>query len=130
MSTAGSGVSIALGLVLAAAGCRDDSVTRPSGFCWMGVDSLYASNLAIADTSVVRMAFEKYIAFVDSSGGAFPDGETNWTFLTSRPFATWQGTFYWQVDHEASCQCGPIRLMRRLVYVDQNGVVVRPLGCF
>jgi hypothetical protein len=94
----------------------------------MGLDTLYTSGIAIADTSDVRAAFEAYIAFVDSSSAVFPE-EQDWKYLTARPFHSWQGRFYWQVDHEAYSPSLNIRLTRRLTYVDENGVVVWPLGC-
>jgi len=101
--------------------------TRPD-FCWVRVDTLYASGIPIHNTSDVRKAFESYIAFVDTTDAEFP-GEEDWTYLTSPPFHTWRGRFYWQVDHEAYSPSLDKRVLRRLVYVDQNGVVVRPYGC-
>jgi hypothetical protein len=104
-----------------------DKPTRPD-FCWVRVDTLYASGISVHDTSAVRLAFESYIAFVDTTVAEFPN-EEHWTYLTSRPFHTWRGRFYWQVDHEAYSPSLNKRVLRRLVYVDQNGVVVRPYGC-
>jgi hypothetical protein len=97
-------------------------------FCWMGVDTLYSSGISVHDTSDVRKAFEEYIAYVDSTSAEFPFDE-NWSYLASRPFHEWKGRFYWQVDHEAYSPDLDKRLTRRLVYVDENGVVVRPYGC-
>jgi hypothetical protein len=104
-----------------------DNPTRPD-FCWVSVDTLYASGISVHNTSDVRVAFESYIAFVDTTAAEFPD-EEDWTYLTSRPFHTWRGCFYWQVDHVAYSSSLNKRVLRRLVYVDQNGVVVRPYGC-
>ena len=104
-----------------------DKPTRPD-FCWVSVDTLYASGISVYDTSDIRVAFESYIAFVDTTPAEFPD-EEDWTYLTSRPFHSWRGRFYWQVDHEAYSPSLNKRVLRRLVYVDQNGVVVWPYGC-
>jgi len=104
-----------------------DKSTR-SDFCWMSVDTLYSSGIFIHDTSDVRVAFEEYIAFVDTTPAEFPD-EQDWSYLTSRPFHKWRDRFYWQVDHEAYSPSLNKRVLRRLVYVDQNGVVVWPYGC-
>jgi len=104
-----------------------DKSTRPD-FCWVRVDTLYAGSVSVHDTSDVRVAFESYIAFVATTAAEFPN-EEDWTYLTSRPFHTWRGRFYWQVDHEAYSPSLNKRVLRRLVYVDQNGVVVWPYGC-
>ena len=104
-----------------------DKPTRPC-FCWIAVDTLYVSGIPVRDTSDVRVAFEAYIAFVDTTAAEFPD-EEDWTYLTSRRFHTWRGRFYWQVDHEAYSPSLNKRVLRRLVYVDENGVVVGPYGC-
>jgi hypothetical protein len=104
-----------------------DKSTRPDP-CWMSVDTLFSSGISIHDTSDVREAFEEYIAFVDTTPAEFPD-EQNWSYLTSRPFHKWRDRFYWQVDHEAYSHSLNKRVLRRLVYVDQNGVVVWPYGC-
>ena len=119
-------VSAFLGLVMTV-GCGDDGPTRPD-FCWISVDTLYASRISVHDTSDVRVAFEAYVAFVDTTAAEFPS-ELDWTYLTSRPFHTWRGRFYWQVDHEAYSPNLGTRVTRRLVYVDENGVVVWPFGC-
>lgn len=116
-------VTAFLGLVMNV-GC---SPTRP-GHCWIGVDTLYASGVCVRNTSDVRAAFEAYVAFVDTTAAEFRS-EQDWTYLTSRPSHTWKGRFYWQVDHEAYSPSLGKRVMRRLVYVDENGVVVWPLGC-
>jgi hypothetical protein len=97
-------------------------------FCWIRVDTLYLSGIPAHDTSDIREAFESYVTFVDTTAAEFPD-EEDWTYLTSRPFHTWRGRFYWQVDHEAYSPSLNKRVLRRLVYVDQNGVVVWPYGC-
>jgi hypothetical protein len=112
------------GLVITV-GCSDS--TGPD-FCWMSVDTLYTSGISIHDTSDVRAAFEAYIVFIDTTDAEFPS-ELDWTYLTSRPFDTWRGRFYWQVDHEAYSTSLGKRVTRRLVYVDENGVVVWPFGC-
>lgn len=104
-----------------------DKPTRPE-FCWMAVDTLYVSGIPIRDTSDVRGAFEAYIAFVDTTTAEFPS-ELDWSYFSSRPFHTWQGRFYWQVDHEAYSPTLGKRVHRLLVYIDQNGVVVWPYGC-
>jgi|GEM_PF-1605281 len=101
--------------------------TRPD-FCWMSVDTLYSSGISVRDTSDVRVAFVAYIAFVETTAAEFPN-EEDWTYLTSRPFHTWRDRFYWQVDHEAYSPSLRKRILRRLVYVDNNGVVVWPYGC-
>jgi len=104
-----------------------DNPTQPD-LCWMGVDTLYTSGVSVHDTSDVRVAFESYIVFVDTTAAEFPK-EEDWTYLTSRPFHTWKDRFYWQVDHEAYSPSLNKRVLRRLVYVDENGVVVWPYGC-
>jgi hypothetical protein len=104
-----------------------DKSTR-SDFCWMSVDTLYSSGISIHDTSDVREAFEAYIAYVDTTSAEFPF-EQNWSYLTSQPFHKWRGRFYWQVDHEVYSPNDDKWLLRRLVYVDENGVIVRPYGC-
>jgi hypothetical protein len=101
--------------------------TRPNP-CWTSVDTLFSSGILVHDTSDVRVAFEAYIAFVDTTAAEFPS-ELDWSYLSSRPFHTWRGRFYWQVDHEAYSPSLDKRVLRRLVYVDQNGVVVWPYGC-
>jgi len=101
--------------------------TRPNP-CWISVDTLFVSGITIHNTSDVRQAFESYIAFVDTTDAEFPS-EANWKYLTSRPFHTWKGRFYWQIDHEAYSPSLNKRVLRRLVYVDENGVVVGPYGC-
>jgi hypothetical protein len=101
--------------------------TRPD-FCWVRVDTLYATGISLHDTSDVRVAFECYVAFVDTTAAEFPN-EEDWTYLTSRPFHTWRGRYYWQVDHEAYSPSLNKRVLRRLVYVDQNGIIVWPYGC-
>jgi hypothetical protein len=113
---------------LSVVGCDEDGPSHPSDFCWTNVDTLYASGVAVADTSAVRAAFQAYILSVVDTQADFPSDE-DWTYLTSRPFHAWQGRFYWQVDHEVYDPGSDSRLMRRLVYVDQNGVVVWPYGC-
>jgi len=117
-------VTGSLGLVMTA-GCGDP--TRPD-FCWMSADTLYSSKISVHDTSDVRAAFEAYLAFVDTTAAEFLT-DLDWTYLTSRPYHTWRGRFYWQVDHEAYSTSLGKRVTRRLVYVDENGVVVWPLGC-
>jgi hypothetical protein len=109
-------------------GCDENGPSRPHGFCWMDIDTLYASAISVMDTSEVRAAFQAYILHVETTQAEFPADE-DWTYLTSRPFDTWQGRFYWQVDHEAYDPNSDSRLMRRLAYVDENGVVVWPHGC-
>lgn len=101
--------------------------TEPD-FCWMGIDTLYSSGISVHDTSDVRRAFEEYITYIDTTSAEFPFDE-NWSYLSSRPFHEWRGHFYWQVDHEAYSPDLDKRLLRRLVYVDENGVVVWPYGC-
>lgn len=109
-------------------GCADRAPTEPR-FCWMGIDTLYASGIGIADTADVHRAFDEYIAFVDTTAAEFPCEEA-WRYLNSEPFDTWRGQFYWQVEHEAySSELGQ-RLARRLIYVDANGNIVWPYGCF
>ena len=123
----GASIAGALGFI-AALGCDDEVPTRSHGFCWMTVDTLYASGIRTADTAGVRTAFEAYIAFVDSTPAEFPE-DSDWVYVTSRPFHIWRERFYWQVDHEASCDCSTHRLLRRICYIDENGVVVLPFGC-
>jgi hypothetical protein len=65
---------------------------------------------------------------VDTTDAVFPH-EENWTYLASRPYGFWHGRFYWQVDHEAYSSDVDQRVVRRWVYVDENGVVVWPYGC-
>jgi len=108
-------------------GCDDDP-SQPSDFCWTHVDTLYTSGAAVSDTAAVRAAFQAYILAIVDTQADFPSDE-DWTYLTSRPFHAWRGRFYWQVDHEAYDPGSDSRLMRRLAYVDQNGVVVWPYGC-
>ncbi len=123
------GVTLAFMLCLTQSGCDGEkSPTGVRGFCWMGVDTLYASGFAVTDTTVVRAAFEAYIAFVDSTAAEFP-GESDWTYLASRPYWVWRGRRYWQVDHEAYSPILDMRLSRRKTYVDENGMVVWPFHC-
>ena len=116
-------LTVLLGLVMNA-GC---SPTRP-GHCWMSVDTLYVSGVSVGKASDVRAAFEAYVAFVDTTDAEFLY-EEDWTYLTCRPFHKWRDRFYWQVDHEAYSPDVSKRRTHRLVYVDENGVVVRPYGC-
>jgi hypothetical protein len=94
----------------------------------MEVDTLYASGVPIGNASDVRAAFEAYVAFVDTTDAEFPY-EQDWTYLTSRPFHSWKGRFYWQVDYEAYSPDLDRRLTRRFVHVDENGIVVWPYEC-
>ena len=119
-------VTVFLGLVIAL-GCDGLGPTH-ADFCWMTVDTLYTSGISVHDTSDVRAAFEAYVAFVDTTAAEFVS-ELDWTYLTSRPFHIWHDRFYWQVDHEAYSLDLDKRFTRRLVYVDENGAVVWPLGC-
>jgi hypothetical protein len=116
-------VCASLGLVMNFA-C---SPTRP-GHCWVSVDTLYESGVSIGKASDVQAAFEAYVAFVDTTDARFLD-EEDWTYITSRPFHKWRGRFYWQVCHEAYSPDLGKRRTHRLVYVDENGVVVWPYGC-
>lgn len=105
----------------------NDPPTRPNP-CWTSVDTLFSSGIPIRDTSDVRAAFDAYVTFVDSTDAEFPMDQ-NWSYLTSRPFHKWKGRFYWQVDHMVYSPDQGTMLLRRLVYVDENGVVVLPYGC-
>ena len=112
--------------LLLCSGCGD-RVTEPR-ICWTGIDTLYASGIAIADTADVHRAFDAYIAFVDTTDAEFPDGET-WRYLSSAPSHTWKGRFYWAVRHDAYSPGVGRWIERLLVYVDANGCVVWPYGC-
>jgi hypothetical protein len=116
-------VTAFLGLVMNV-GC---SPTRPVP-CWVSVDTLYQSGVSIGKASDVQAAFEAYVAFVDTTDAEFPY-EQNWTYLASIPFHKWRDRFYWQVRHEAYSPDLDKRRAHRLVYVDENGVVVWPYGC-
>lgn len=124
-----SRTALMLMLGLAATACNEElRPTGPRGPCWMDVDTLFASGIAVTDTSAVRSAFEAYIAFVDTTAAEFP-AEADWSYLASRPYWSWRGRRYWQVDHEAYSQSLDMRLSRRTIYVDENGMVVLPFHC-
>ncbi len=98
------------------------------GSSWCGLDTLYQSGIPVHYTSDVQIAFEAYVAFVDTTTAEFPS-EQDWTYLASRPYKVWRDRLYWQVDHESYSTSLGKRATRRLVYIDENGVVVLPLGC-
>ena len=104
-----------------------DKSTRPNP-CWTSVDTLFSSGITIHDTSDVRKAFEEYVAYVDTTPVEYPN-DYSWSYVTSRPFHLWKGRFYWQVDHYVYSTRDQEWILRRLVYVDENGVVVLPYGC-
>jgi hypothetical protein len=114
-------VAALVGLVITVGGC-DHGPTRP-GSGWCGLDTLYESGIPVRHTCDVRAAFEAYVAFVDTTT------TEDWTYLGSRPFKIWHYRLYWEVDYEAHQTSHGKRAIRRLAYIDENGVVVRPLGC-
>lgn len=120
---------IILFMLFVAVGCEDDSTPSRPKPCWTNLDTLLVSGIRIHDTSDVRLAFEAYIAFVDSTDATFPNDETDWEYMDSVRYALWRGTLYWQVQHSAYSPMMQTRSFNRLVYVDDNGMVVWPWGC-
>jgi hypothetical protein len=114
-------------LTLSAMACNDRS--GPVQPCWMGIDSLFASGIAVADTAGVRRAFSVYVAAVDSTTGNYDDGSTHWVFQRACYDREYEGLRYWKVWHWAEYPDRPEPLLQRTIDVDQNGVVVRVLGC-
>lgn len=108
-------------------GACDDETTRPNP-CWMGLDTLYASGIAVTDTNTAREAFEAYIAVVDSTDAAFPS-ESQWQYLSAHLCCKYEGSWYWSIRHRAYLEEQEVWLVRRLTYVSERGVIVWPLGC-
>jgi hypothetical protein len=92
------------------------------------MERLFSSGIQIKGEADVRAAFEAYVDSVETAAGSYPDGETDWEYVTSRYFWVWEDEKYWQVDHMAT-HPSLGRLLRRLVYVSESGEVVWPLGC-
>jgi hypothetical protein len=121
---AGVGLAAAAILLLFAS-CSDSDSTDE---CWIDVDTLHVSGMAVADTAGVRTVFEAYIDSVHAAGGPFPGGEADWQYAGSRFNREWQGRRYWEVTHRVlRVEMAPV--LRRTLQVDENGVLVRPLGC-
>ena len=121
--------SLWLGLLMIGAARCSEGEPDPDYPCWIGVRSLHASGISVEDTSDVRMVFNAYVAYVDSSGGAYDDGTTDWVFdraAYARPFA---GLDYWRVWYWMSHPGYDEPIVAKHLFVDENGVVVRALGC-
>jgi hypothetical protein len=113
-------------LVLLSTGCKESG---PSGICWMGVDSLFASGKPIRQLSDIPPAFANYVAYADSSSVGYPEGVTEIEFVSAQYFWSWQGRKYWLVRTRNYQPAYGQWFERETLHVDENGVFVRALGC-
>ena len=126
----GHGLGVALCLILASiaglVGCDSDS-TEP---CWVGVDTLFVSSIgSVSTTADVQAVFAEYLAYADTSGTGLSDGAIEWTFERATRDHVFEGTQYWAVWHYARYPGTAEPVLRRLLDVDERGVLVVGLGC-
>ncbi len=119
-------IVLAAGAVAFLLGACSDSDSTEN--CWVGVDTVYVSNMAVTDTVGVRAVFEAYVDSVETAGGNLWGGGTAWEYVGSRFDWEWQGRRYWAVTHSVLFP-QTTRVIRRTLEVDENGVLVQPLGC-
>lgn len=113
------------GLFLLAA-CEDSNDT---GNCWVGVDTLYVSGIPVAGESSIEDAFTRYVAYVDTTDATFPDGATQVTYISARYDWKWEGVRYWKIRYQAFSPSSNRWLDREILDIDENGVLVKGLGC-
>ncbi len=104
----------------------DPRIVKP---CWMGIDTLFVSGVMVGDTSGVRIVFESYLTYIDTTGAELEDGSYEWVFEKAEFDHEFQGTQYWKIWHWAKYHDQPDPILRRLIDADQNGVLVKGLGC-
>jgi hypothetical protein len=95
----------------------------------MAVDTLFVSGVPIQESDDVEEAFARYVAFVDSSGGAFPGGASIVEYRSATDYWTWGERRYWRIAHSEYEPASQEWFNRETLYIDENGVLVSPLGC-
>ena len=113
-------------VLLTLAGCGS---TGPEDPCWVGVDTVFVSGLPVGDAEDVEGVFARYAAFADSTGGSLPEGVTELEYRSAEYYWEWR-----DVDSSRIAPRGDIAAEQRwqdreTLYVDENGVLVAPLGC-
>ena len=103
--------------------------TGPDGPCWMGVDTLFVSDVPIDERDDVEEAFARYVAFVDSTEGTFPDGTSMVEYRSAVSYWMWRDRRYWRIEHRGYEPASQEWFNRETLYIDENGVLVSPLGC-
>jgi hypothetical protein len=103
--------------------------TGPDGACWSDVDTLFVSDVPIRESDDVEQAFTLYAAFVDSTAGAFPGGASILEYRSAAYYWMWEGSRYWRIAHRVSEPVSQEWFNRETLYIDENGVLVSPLGC-
>jgi hypothetical protein len=124
-------ILLALTLWLTPSGCdQEKDPTGPRGPCWMLVDTLLATGIAVSDTIGAHAVFDRFIACADTAGCA-----SQWVdvrpmqYIRSEFYWAWRGRNYWKVRNlQLEPEMGGW-IPREYFYVDENGVVVYPLGC-
>jgi hypothetical protein len=110
-------------LALAVLGCGESY----DGVCWMGVDTVYVSGVRVENGEGAREALDRLAAHVDTSA-AYPDGYAV-QFVWARYYWTFQHRRYWLLHTREFLVDPPIWFESEVLFVDENGVIVHPLGC-
>jgi len=93
------------------------------------VDTLFVSGTPIHESVDVEEAFAQYMAFVDSTGETFPGGASIAEYRSATDYWTWEGRRYWRIAHRVYEPASQEWSNRETLYIDENGVLVSPLGC-
>jgi hypothetical protein len=105
--------------------CKDSD----PDLCWIGVDTLYVSGIAVESEASIIAAFDAYVAHVESTEDTFPQDATEIVYVASEYRQTWDGLRYWLIGYRAHLPERDQWLYREILYVDENGALVLPLGC-
>ena len=97
--------------------------------CWVGVDSLYVSGNPVAGESSIRDVFARYVAYVDTTDTTFPEDASQVIYISARYDWKWEGTRYWKIHYQAFVPSTNRWLDREILDIDENGVLVKALGC-
>lgn len=105
--------------------CKDSD----PDLCWIGVDTLYVSGIAVESEASIVAAFDAYVAHVESTEDTFPEEATEIVYAFSRYGQRWDGDRYWLIGYRAYLPQYDQWFDREILYIDENGALVLPLGC-
>ena len=122
---------LAIGLVFVApTGCGDErTITGGGSDCWMAVDLIYETGMAVVDTASAGAAFRAYLEYVSDSGVPYPDGAVSWEYDSAEFARDYQGLHYWRICYMRILYEGQEPALKCVMHVDEHGTVVRAQPC-
>ena len=98
--------------------------------CWASVDTIFQSGHTISGTGDIPSALVEYEVYVDTTTGVYYDGSTEIVLHKSEYVFVFKGRKYWLLYTSNYDDLTNVWHERETLHIDENGVFVKPLGCY